>query len=232
MKDRISSRAYSNFVWAIKDVGRLIKLYNTNFSVSTDDALREIGVLKRATIVMAVTCWETYIEDMLNEEFQYCLQMAKSPRDVQSAFNAAANQWLQSRSQSAVKDMQEWTGDAWKSVVLKYFKKDIRNLSSPSSTRVQKLSTRYLNIDATSFWHWRGVSQEVACSRLDALIKRRGDLVHRARDIFQLAQRPTKREALASVNLVSQLADCTKSGLGWSNWVDLPNLTRKKQPRG
>jgi len=223
MKDGIaSSRAYSNFVWAIKDVGRLINLYNTNFSAAVDGDLREIGVLKRATIVMAVTCWETYIEDMLNEEFQYRLQRAKSPGDVQSAFNAAASQWLQSRSQSAVKYMKEWTGDAWKSVLSEYFKKDIGNLSSPNSKRVRKLTTRYLDIDVTSFWHSRGVVRKDACSRLDALIVRRGDLVHRARDVFQSTRRPTKQEALASVNLVSQLAQYTKSNLGWSNWVEAP----------
>ena len=230
----VASKAYSNFVWAIEDVGRLIELYNTGFSTAAEGNRRGIGVLKRATIVMAVTCWETYIEDMLNEEFQYRLQMAKYPRDVQSAFNAAANKWLQSRSRYAVKYikyMEEWTGDAWKRIVLKHFKNTIQNLSSPSSKKVRKLSKTYLNMDVTSFWHWLGVSQKEACKKLDALIVRRGDLVHRARDLFQSAQHPTKREALASINLVSRLARCTKSGLGWSNWIEIPNPSRKKPLR-
>lgn len=223
MKNSIaSSRAYSNFVWTIKDVERLLKVYNSSFLTVTAVALREISVIKRATIVMAVTCWETYVEDMLNEEFQQCLQMAKSPVDVQSAFNATADQWLQSHSRNAVKYIKEWTGDAWKPIVLEHFKKAVRGLNSPSSKKIRKLSTRYLNVDVTRFWRWPGVSQEAACRKLDILIERRGDLVHRARDVFQSGQRPTMREAHASLNFVSRLAKCTKNGLGWSDWIECP----------
>lgn len=58
------SRAYDSFTQSILDAENLLKHFN---SLNTKPPPPEIEVLKRAGLIMAMTAWETYVEDRVLE---------------------------------------------------------------------------------------------------------------------------------------------------------------------
>jgi hypothetical protein len=59
------SRALQGFDYAIKDAEELLAHFD---SINTNPPPPNAEVLKRAGLVMALTAWETYVEDRLLEE--------------------------------------------------------------------------------------------------------------------------------------------------------------------
>lgn len=59
------SRAHQNFEYVIKDAEELLAYFD---NINTHPPPAKAEVLKRAALVMALTAWETYIEDRLQEE--------------------------------------------------------------------------------------------------------------------------------------------------------------------
>ncbi|RYH15140.1 MAG: hypothetical protein EON54_28870, partial [Alcaligenaceae bacterium] len=58
------SQAHSNFHFGIKDAENLLAHFN---ALNVKPPPPEIEVLKRAGLVMAMTAWETYVEDRIFE---------------------------------------------------------------------------------------------------------------------------------------------------------------------
>ena len=59
------SRAYQSFEYSIKDAEELLAHFD---AINTNPPPPNAEVLKRAGLVMALTAWETYVEDRLQEE--------------------------------------------------------------------------------------------------------------------------------------------------------------------
>ena len=59
------SRAYQTFEYSIKDAEELLDHFN---AINNNPPPPNAEVLKRAGLVMALTAWETYVEDRLEEE--------------------------------------------------------------------------------------------------------------------------------------------------------------------
>ena len=59
------SRAYQTFEYSIKDAEELLDHFK---AINTMPPPANAEVLKRAGLVMALTAWETYVEDRLQEE--------------------------------------------------------------------------------------------------------------------------------------------------------------------
>ena len=59
------SRAYQSFEYGIKDAEELLAHFD---AINTNPPPANAEVLKRAGLVMALTAWETYVEDRLLEE--------------------------------------------------------------------------------------------------------------------------------------------------------------------
>ncbi|WP_198960056.1 HEPN domain-containing protein [Synechococcus sp. BO 8801] len=65
------SKAVSTFATAIEDSESLLKLFDQTQKNNAESA----EVLKRAGLIMAVTAWETYVEDRLNEAVEARLKV-------------------------------------------------------------------------------------------------------------------------------------------------------------
>lgn len=170
-------------------------------------------VVRRVGIILTVTAWETFIEDTIKREFEEKLKNANSPQDVQKAFNTVADAWLQSKPRSP-KHVEQWTGDMWKKVVSESFTKKLQSLNTPSPENVRKISKRYLGMDVTSHWKWRGVSTKAACSRLKRLLSLRGELVHRAKDLFDKGNSVKLAKVNGAIQLVERLSQRTEEAFG------------------
>jgi hypothetical protein len=58
---------------------------------------------------------------------------------------------------------------------------ELKRFNTPAAEKTRKLFLDYLEIDVTTAWHWNGFDVQKAKEKLDALVKKRGDAVHRAK---------------------------------------------------
>ena len=58
---------------------------------------------------------------------------------------------------------------------------ELKRFNNPTFEKTKKLFADYLEIDVTSEWRWNRVDIQKARDKLDALLKKRGDAVHRSK---------------------------------------------------
>jgi len=58
---------------------------------------------------------------------------------------------------------------------------ELKRFHNPSAEKTKKLFTDYLGVDVTAAWSWRHYDPVKAKEKLDALVKKRGDAVHRSK---------------------------------------------------
>jgi RiboL-PSP-HEPN len=138
------SQAAATFEVSIKDAKALLAFH----AASGRPPPPEAEVLKRAGLVMALTAWETYVEDRVQE---------------------AVNLRFGTDSSHAARFM------------LVKLREELKRLHNPTSDKTRKLFDDYLGVDVTTEWNWQHMDPNKACAKLDLLMKKRGDAVHRAR---------------------------------------------------
>lgn len=171
---------------------------------------RELEVLKRATIILTVTSWETFIEGVLKFGLQDRLRSATNPKELRGTFHLVAKEWLK-RSNLAdhPERLAEWTGDGWRELVQKEFKSDLDKFHTPKSDGIRRMFEKYLEVDVTARWRWRGTTSQSACRQLDDLVKLRGNLTHNARGMYNIKAAARLEDAVGAIKLVERLAHCT-----------------------
>lgn len=203
----------ANLEFSLGEVIVLLSAYDAEVKDLQGRSRTELAVFKRAGIILAVTAWESYIEDVLCAAFAGRLREATKPSDIEATFNMVANAWLDSQSRKPrPHDLARWAGESWKTLIQEKFDEETRTLNTPNSANIKKLSKRYLGLDLTERWKWKGVSSAKACTRLDKLIQLRGRLVHRAAEFFEKDQ-VSRAEVVRSIELMSRLAWCTELAL-------------------
>jgi hypothetical protein len=140
-------------------------------------------VFKRAGLVMAMTAWETYVEDRVMEGVR--------ERTGQDASHAAA-------------------------FMLGRLDEELKRLHNPTSQKTQRLFCDYLGVDVTTHWHWQHFEPEQASDRLDILLKKRGDAVHRSTAHSDGPSKPhlvTKDELEKAIRFLKELVTATDRAL-------------------
>ncbi len=206
------SDAFLDFITALLDAHALRAFYDELKQEWGENSARELEVLKRGGIILAITAWETYIENKLNHGFDALIKEATAPSDILSAFNTVAEEWLGSKPKPP--DLAQWTSTGWKDLVSTRFRRELDGLNTPNSINIRKLTKRYLGIDVTRYWKWRGVSSERACQSLDSLIRFRGELVHRGRSIEDNRALVSRHQLINALALILRLGDCTENAMG------------------
>src|ERR1017187_1986311 len=136
----------------------------------------------------------------------------RPPRsEVDGTFNSIAQSWLQQAPKPP--DLADWAGEGWKGILIDRLEADLKALNTPRSGNVKALSKRYLDGDITMSWSWKGTSAAIAASRLDKLIRLRGEFAHRGPDLFKGASaRPEHVED--ALRLLTRLVECTERAAG------------------
>lgn len=139
------SRSSSTFVTSIEDASSLLAHFDLLHRQGTENA----EVLKRAGLVMALTAWETYIEDRILEAVHARLK--------------AVN------------------GSPIGKFVSTKLTEELKRFHNPTSEKTRKLFLDYLEVDVCAAWKWTNYDPTTARKRLDDLIAKRGDAVHRSK---------------------------------------------------
>jgi hypothetical protein len=176
---------------------------------------REVEVLKRAAVILAVTSWETFIEEALRFTFGDRLRAATSPKELRNTFKEVARAWMKrgKNLDAHPERLGEWSADGWREVVQAEFSHDLDRLHSPNSAKIRDMCRKYLDVDVTANWRWRGATPKSACEQLDTLMRLRHKLTHRARLSSPLnSERKAAvrlEDAVKAIRLVERLAECT-----------------------
>lgn len=176
------SQARLTFDSAIQDAEILLEHFD---SANTHPPPENTEVLKRAGLVMALTAWETYVEDLAQELVQLRLERSNDPH---------------------------LTG-----LVLRRLDSELRRFHNPNSEKTRQLFIDYLDIDVTRQWRWGGFEPASAIAKLNELISKRGDAVHRSKPVSANALAPhlVKREDLdKAIRFLKHLVAATERAVG------------------
>jgi hypothetical protein len=216
--EKVTTMARVNFDFAMDDVKLLLKLHDQQSGRRTGKPDRNLEVYKRAGIILTVTAWEAYIEDIVSYVFEQRLKEAESPDEFPDVFRSTINSWLAKKYENKPEKRRdvkrELTISDWKKAFREKFKKSIRDNHNPNSRNIRNLTVQYLGMDLTQSWKWQKTTSQQACRRLDDLIYLRGELVHRGKDIFETRTGATRTNLKNAIKLVRLLADCTDKAIG------------------
>jgi len=121
------SKAAGTFATAIEDSESLLKLFDQMHKINAESA----EVLKRAGLVMAVTAWETYVEDRLNEAVETRLKVLSG---------SPVGKFVSCKLAEELKRLHNPTADKTKRLFLDYLDTDVTASwkwanSEPASSR-------------------------------------------------------------------------------------------------
>lgn len=179
----------------------------------------QLEALKRSALILAVTAWESFIEDTVQQQLEIKLAATSIPSQIQSIFNSAAQEWLEPEGLKRVgPHLAYWTGDSWKQVILDSLKSKLDRFHTPNTTNVDALFKRFLSqVSISSCWAWQNSTSATAIKNLNELIKTRGRAVHRGMTLHPMSQQePTMKRAtvIKALNLIYNLVDSTEKKLG------------------
>lgn len=172
------SKASDNFSISIQDAENLLRHFD---DLNTNPPPPENEVLKRAGLVMAMTAWETYVEDRLQEA---CTERMQSVKDN------SISTFIRSK-----------------------LDEEIRRLNNPAYVKTVRLFKDYAGVDLKKSWRLPNQELQAVRDRLDALMKLRGDVVHRSRVAGTQTTNGhpvTKEDLRKAINFLKSLVTATE----------------------
>jgi hypothetical protein len=162
----------------------LDQLWSIHQEVSGQGAGRKHGVdvLNRAAIVFISACWESYVEDLAKEAFDWLLGNVPNALAIPTKVrDHATKPMFDQKNSIRVWDLAD---SGWRALLISHKTITIENWidgwHSPKSAKVKSLFEDLLGIgNIPSHWHWQGMSAVQAAKKLDGYIKIRGAIAHR-----------------------------------------------------
>jgi HEPN superfamily RiboL-PSP-like protein len=191
----------------------------TLLDIHTDTKVHssKLQVLNKSSIVLAVACWEAFIEDLATDAFNIILKNSITPDVFPSKVLALAANKL--KLEDDERKIWNIAGDGWKNVLEDYkeelFKKSIGKLNTPRVEQIDNIFNQLIGMKKLSRkWHWAGMSNNNAIQKLDELITTRGEISHRA----ATSKFISKKYARDSIYFLTRLS--VKSGNNVGRYIE------------
>jgi hypothetical protein len=165
----------------------------------------KVAVLNKAGIVLAVSCWEAFVEDLARHSFDWLLHRAETPAVFPRKVLTLASKEL--RLDQDAGRVWELADKGWRAVLAKHrdqvLRESVGRLNTPRAKQVDALFSDLLGISQlSSSWRWHNVANDRIKNALEDLVTRRGEIAHRV-----VASRSvTKKDVKDSTTLVIRLA--------------------------
>ncbi len=191
------------------DVRRLLEIHEGEAG-STRGRKFDVEVLNKSGVVLALACWEAYVEDCALAAFDFILANAGNGK----AIAEPVRRFVARQVRDDKNDLAPWSlADAgWKSVMQAYrasvVKKYVSPLNTPSASNVDALFFELIGLaDVSSSWTRHKLTAASARARLQDLISLRGDIAHRTKTIRAVL----KKDVSDAADLVGTLASITSN---------------------
>lgn len=167
-------------------------------------------VLNKSAIVLLVACWESYIETIVSDAFDFMLANASEYQVFPTSVLVKSTKELR-----AAKDEREiWSlaGEGWKKVLTTYkdgvFKQQLDYFHVPRPENVDELFSKTIGLEKISkTWTWRGQNNGDTIRTLNELIDLRGSIAHK----IKINETITKKDVLYYLNFVNNLTVATNN---------------------
>jgi len=165
----------------IEEVERLFDI-PTQISGKGPGYKHDVQVLNKSALVLLVACWESYIEDLAQLAFETMLKNAESPNIFpKKVLTLASKKLKDDPNETKIWDL---AGDNWKNVLSNHksdiLKKYVTSLNTPRPEQINSLFKCLIGMNnISSFWYWRGMSNENARRKLSSMVTLRGSIAHR-----------------------------------------------------
>lgn len=186
------------------EVNRLIQIHR-RLTGSRPGRRRDVEVLNKSSIVLAVACWESFVEDLAQTAFDELARAAEDPQVFPTSVLTLASKGLRADADES----QVWAlaGDGWKTVLNAHrasiLERFTGRLNTPKPKQVDEMFDKLIGLPRLSTsWRWSGTTSANATARLERLVELRGEIAHRV-----TASRAVRRQhVIDSVNFVGRLA--------------------------
>lgn len=175
------SHAKSKYIENSNDIKELWRIHQ---EISGGGPGRKYGVdvINRASIVFISACWESYIEDLVSEAFEFLLRNATKAEQVPAKVRTqAAREIKDDKDETKIWAIAD---GGWIRVLedykAAYFEKKLGNFNTPKTAQVNSLFDEVIGLrNLSSRWYWKGMSCAKSTNKLDEFIGVRGDIAHR-----------------------------------------------------
>jgi hypothetical protein len=184
----MASNARKAFDANMKDINALVDVFETVEDINKDDPSnpvpQEYDVVLRSGVVLLVTYWEAYIEDIVAEAVEHLVNHVKSPNDLPKKIRKN----LAAALKQDKHDLAIWklAGDGWREELKARLAESAetrgRNFNTPKSQQTIGFISSALGIeDVSKSWTFDGRTSEATKKLLDQIVVVRGKIAHRGK---------------------------------------------------
>ena len=220
----------------LRDVRRLLELHEDEVG-TTPGRKYDVEVLNKSGVVLALACWEAFVEDCAVAAFDFVLQ--KSP--AATGLSTAVRKHVVTHVRDDKNDLAMWAlaDSGWRQVLTTYresvLRKRVSPLNTPSAENVDDLYDALLGLQKVSdCWRRHKMTPDQARTRLQAIIKLRGDIAHRTRATRTILKNDVREAADLAAELASMTANRVRQhvhglvgSFPWDAEPDPPRAGRK-----
>lgn len=174
---------------------------------------RGVEVPNRSAIIFVTACWESYIEDLAVEAFDFLLQNAQDLTAIPNKVKSLAVKGLRDNQNSLA--VWEIADGGWRAVVERHktevHKTWLEKFNTPKTAQVNDLYQNMVGLNQlSSHWRWKKMSAVKAEDALDEFITIRGNIAHRIRDAKPVA----KNTGTRYLKHISQIVERCEAAVG------------------
>jgi hypothetical protein len=164
-----------------------------------------VAILNKSGIVLAVSCWEAFVEDLASHAFDCLLDGAATPTVFPRRVLTLASKEL--RESQDARRVWELADIGWRDVLKAHkeemLRRSVGRLNTPRPRQVDDLFGDLLGIHSfSSAWRWHNVANDRIKESLEDLVTLRGEIAHRV-----VSSRPVRKaDVVDAVTLVRRLA--------------------------
>lgn len=193
-----------NLIENFEEVEDLIEIHRR---IAGKSPGRKFGLnsLNKSSIILLCAGWEFYIEDLLENSFNYLLTKSTSHNQFAAKVLVQASQFLVDDNDK--RRVWELAGSGWKRVIEEYknnvLKQEINFFHVPRTDNINELFEKILGIKSiTSNFFWNQMSNEKALFLLDEFVNLRGEISHKVKT----KNKVWKKDIIFYKNFLSKLA--------------------------
>jgi RiboL-PSP-HEPN len=204
----MSSNAKTKFDQNKKDIDRL---WNIHQEITGGGPGRkyDVDVINRAAIVFITACWESFVEDLATESFDFLINNVSKALDIPSKVRDIATKQMFTQQDS--RKVWELADSGWRRVIIDHktdvIKRWIDSLNTPRTAQVNTLFEELLGCSKVSEkWFWKKMSAVQSSDKLEKFMTVRGDIAHRT----QTNKAVYKNWGTNYLNLIEKLVEKTE----------------------
>lgn len=207
---RMSSSSKQTFEVNKADIEQLWQIHQ-DYAGEGRGRKRGVEVLNRSAIIFVTACWESYIEDLAVEAFDFLLANATSSASIPNKVKSLAVKDIHGGQNALL--LWGLADAGWRAILQDHkqvvFDKWLGKFNTPKSEQVDGLYSEMLGLAGLSaHWRWKKMTSAEAVDKLDKFITIRGNIAHRIRH----AQPIDKNMGARYLNHVSQIVErCEKA---------------------